>query len=296
MRLVTFQRDGGSSSVGAVVGDSIVDLAAASGEALPSDMLAFIEAGASALARARDLLAGSPSTIPLSRTSLLAPIPRPRRNVMCVGLNYREHAAEAAKMLGQELVLPKYPSLFSKLPNCVVGPDAAIEIVPAVTEQNDWEVELTIVIGRTGRDIPASSALDYVLGYTIGNDVSARDVQMRHGGQYFKGKSLDTFAPIGPWIVTADEIPNPGNLGIRLSVNGVQKQNSNTNELIFDVPAIVASLSGGTTLEAGDMIMTGTPSGVGFARTPPEFLKDGDVVECEIDGIGVLRNPVRARR
>jgi 2-keto-4-pentenoate hydratase/2-oxohepta-3-ene-1,7-dioic acid hydratase in catechol pathway len=295
MRLVTFQRDGGTPSVGAVVGDGLVDLATASGGALPAEMIAFIEAGPSALARARDLLAGSPQTVPLSSATLLAPIPRPRRNVLCVGLNYREHAAESARMAGQELVLPEHPSLFSKLPNSVVGPEAAIEIVPSITEQNDWEVELTIVIGRTGRDIPASQAFDYVFGYTVGNDVSARDVQFRHGGQYFKGKSLDTFAPIGPWIVTADEVPNPGSLGIRLSVNGVKKQDSNTSELIFDIPAIIASFSQGTTLEAGDLIMTGTPSGVGFARTPPEFLRDGDVVECEIEGIGVLRNPVRAR-
>lgn len=295
MRLVTFQRDDGAPRVGAVAGDGIVDLSAASGSMLPSDMIAFIEAGPSALVRARDVMSGGPATVPLTTAHLLSPIPRPRRNVLCVGLNYREHAAESARMAGQPLVLPEYPSLFSKLPTCVIGPDAPIEIVPALSEQVDWEVELTLVIGRTGRDIPASQAFDYVFGYTVGNDVSARDIQFRHGAQYFKGKSLDTFAPIGPWIVTADEIPNPGNLGIRLSLNGVQKQSSNTSELIFDVPAIIASLSQGTTLEAGDLILTGTPSGVGFARTPPEFLKDGDVVECEIDGIGVLRNSVRAR-
>ena len=296
MRLVTFEATSGAARLGAVVGDQVVDLEQASGGALPSEMVAFIEGGSTALGRAREIVSSGPSGVPLDSVRMLAPIPRPRRNVFCVGLNYKNHAAEAAKAAGQELVLPAYASLFTKPPSSVIGTGAAIEIVPTISEKVDWEVELTIVVGPGGRDIPVASALDHVFGYTIGNDVSARDVQTRHGGQYFKGKSFDTFAPIGPWIVTADEIPDPGALGIRLRVNGVEKQNSNTSGLIFDVPTIVSVLSQGLTLEAGDLILTGTPEGVGFARTPPEFLKDGDVVECEIDAIGVLSNPVWARR
>jgi len=295
MRLVTFQAADGAARLGAVVGEQVIDLGQASGGSVPSDMVAFIEGGSSALGRAREILSTDPAGVPLGSVRLLAPIPRPRRNVFCVGLNYKNHAAETARANGQELVLPQYASLFSKPPSCVIGPDAAIEFAPAQSEKIDWEVELTIVIGPGGRDIPVASAFEHIFGYTVGNDVSARDLQMRHGGQYFKGKSLDTFAPIGPWIVTADEIPDPGALGIRLRVNGVEKQNSNTSGLIFDVPTIVSVLSEGMTLEAGDLILTGTPEGVGFARTPPEFLKDGDVVECEVDDIGVLRNPVRTR-
>ena len=151
------------------------------------------------------------------------------------------------------------------------------------------------MIGRGGRDIAKAGVNDHIFGYTIANDVSARDLQFRHGGQWFKGKGLDTFCPLGPWIVTADEIADPADLEVSLRVNGVEKQRSNTRELIFDIPTIVASLSEGLTLEAGDLILTGTPEGVGFARKPPEFLQDGDVVECEVEQIGLLRNPVRTR-
>jgi 2-keto-4-pentenoate hydratase/2-oxohepta-3-ene-1,7-dioic acid hydratase in catechol pathway len=292
MRLVTFRADDGSSRLGALVGETVVDLAAASGGSLPSDMVAFIEAGPNALAKAKDLLAGNPSGKPLASVTLLAPIPRPRRNAFCLGLNYHDHAAEAA---GQGLKLPEFPMYFTKSPNTIIGPDAAIEIDTDLTQQVDWEIELAVVIGPGGRDIKKADALDHVFGYTVSNDVSARDLQFRHGGQFFKGKSLDTFCPVGPCIVTADEIADPANLEIRLRVNGVEKQHSNTKHLIFDVPTTIASLSEGLTLEPGDLILTGTPAGVGFARKPPEFLKDGDVVECEVAGIGVLSNPVKAR-
>ncbi len=296
MRLVMFQGGDGAAVLGAVTDQGIIMVGGPDDGDVPMTMLPFIDAGPKAWARARDELASTHRpAVALDAVNIVAPIERPRRNVFCVGLNYRAHAAESARMAGQELVMPEYPSLFTKPPSAVIGPNRAIEIVPSISERVDWEVELAVVIGVGGRDIPAAKALDHVFGYTIGNDVSARDVQMRHGGQYFKGKGFDTFCPIGPWIVTADEIPNPGELGLRLRVNGVQKQGSNTRDLIFDVPAIIESLSQGLTLEAGDIILTGTPEGVGFARTPPEFLKDGDVVECEIDQIGVLRNPVRAR-
>lgn len=295
MRLVTFQVDG-APRLGAVVDDRVLDLARASDGRLPDNMLAFIGAGSSALSAARELLARGGEGVELGRAKLLSPIPRPPKNVFCLGLNYRDHAAEGARAMGVELKLPEHPIYFSKPPTCVIGPDAAIVYDPDVTREVDWEVELTLVIGEGGRDIPPERVYEHIFGYTVGNDVSARELQFRHGGQWFKGKSLDTFAPIGPWIVTADEVPDPSNLDVSLRVNGVEKQRSNTREFIFDIPAMVAGLAKGITLEPGDLIMTGTPHGVGFARQPPEFLQDGDVVAAEVSGIGVLRNPVRVRR
>ena len=295
MRLVTFQADG-APRLGAVVDERVIDLARASDGRLPDSMLAFIEAGDSALSEARELVARGGDGVELGRAKLLAPIPRPRKNVFCLGLNYRDHAAEGARVMGIELKLPEHPIYFSKPPTCVIVPNAAIVYDPDVTREVDWEVEFTLVIGRGGRDIPPERVYEHIFGYTVGNDVSARELQFRHGGQWFKGKSLDTFAPIGPWIVTADEVPDPSNLDVSLRVNGVEKQRSNTREFIFDIPAMVSGLAKGITLEAGDLIMTGTPHGVGFARQPPEFLQDGDVVEAEVAGIGVLRNPVSVRR
>ena len=295
MRLVTFRADDGTARLGAVVGNQVVDLAVASGGALPSEMVPYIQAGSGALARAREILQGRPAGVPLSSVTLLAPIPRPGRNVFCLGLNYRAHAAEGAQVFGQTMKEPEHPIFFTKPPSAVIGPDAAIEVNTDVTQEVDWEVEFTVVIGTGGRDIAKDAVMGHVFGYTIANDVSARDLQFRHGGQWFKGKGLDTFCPIGPWIVTADEIADPATLEVSLRVNGVEKQRSNTSKLIFDIPTTIASLSAGLTLEPGDLILTGTPEGVGFARTPPEFLQDGDVVECEVEQIGLLRNPVRAR-
>jgi len=308
MRLVTYRVEPDTEPdlaprLGAVVGDWVVGLAEASDGSLPETMLAFIEAGPYALSRARDLLVearqgwpdGVHDAVPVQNVKLLAPIPWPRKNIVCLGLNYRDHAAEGARARGRELRLPEHPVYFSKPPTCVIGPEEPIDYDRRVTEQVDWEVELTLVIGRRGRDIPPERVFDYLFGYTVANDVSARDLQFRHGGQWFKGKCLDSFAPMGPCIVTADELTDPGGLGIRLRVNGVQKQSSSTREFIFDIPTMVSVLSAGLTLEPGDLIMTGTPDGVGFARNPPEFLQDGDVVEAEVDQIGILRNPVRAR-
>jgi 2-keto-4-pentenoate hydratase/2-oxohepta-3-ene-1,7-dioic acid hydratase in catechol pathway len=181
---------------------------------------------------------------------------------------------------------------FTKSACSVIGHEAEITWRASVTEKVDWEVELALVIGRGGRDIPKERALEAVFGYTACNDVSARDLQFRHG-QWYRGKSLDTFCPLGPWIVTADEIPDPHTLDVHTRVNGVEKQNSNTAELIFDIPTIIETISSGATLETGDVIITGTPSGVGFARTPPEFLSNGDIVEVEVEGIGTLRNRCR---
>jgi 2-keto-4-pentenoate hydratase/2-oxohepta-3-ene-1,7-dioic acid hydratase in catechol pathway len=295
MRLVTFHADPGPR-LGALVDDGVVDLARASNGELPDSMLGLIDAGPSAWDRARDLLArAGAASVPLASAKLLAPIPRPRKNVVCLGLNYRDHAEEAARAAGKPLKLPEHPIYFTKPPTSVVGPDEAIVYDPSLTTEVDWEVELTLVIGKAGRDIAPERVAEHLFGYTAGNDVSARELQFRHGGQWFKGKSLDTFAPIRPCIVTTDELTDAGNLDVRCRVNGVEKQSSNTRELIFDIPSMVSILSAGVTLEPGDLIMTGTPHGVGFARTPPEFLQNGDVVEVEIEGIGMLRNPVVTR-
>ncbi len=288
MRLLTYERDG-EPRLGLLAGDRIVDVADASGGALPSDMLSFIERGESALKAARSLT-DSDSSIPLAGTKLLAPIPRPARNIVCVGLNYAEHASESRVTAG----IPEVPVYFTKPPSTVIGPDAAIPWHGHVSRRIDWEVELVAVIGRQGRDISEQSALDFVFGYTVGNDITARDLQARHQ-QWYKGKGLDGFCPLGPWIVTADEIPNPQALRLQLRVNGEKKQDARTEGMIFSVAKLISAWSQGMTLEPGDLLMTGTPSGVGFARKPPEYLQPGDVVEAEIDAIGLLRNPVLER-
>ena len=287
MRLATCQRDGGTF-VGAVVDGQVVEVA--------RDMLELIGGGVGALENARAL--GRTATgRALADLRLLAPIPRPRRDVFCVGWNYSEHFREGQLVRGKDVPadLPEWPALFSKGPNTVVGPDAGVLFPAPHSEQLDWECELAVVIGREGRDIPESKALEHVFGYTCANDVSVRDLQRRHGGQWFKGKNFDTHLPLGPWIVTADEIPNPHVLRIATRVNGVTKQDSRTEHMVFTVPRIIRDLSAGMTLLPGDVIITGTPEGVGFARKPPEFLKVGDVVEVEIEKIGVLRNTVVAR-
>jgi 2-keto-4-pentenoate hydratase/2-oxohepta-3-ene-1,7-dioic acid hydratase in catechol pathway len=227
----------------------------------------------------------------LSEVQLAAPIPRPHKNIMCLGLNYAEHARESAEARGRQASLPEDPVIFTKAPTTVNGPYSNIVIDPTVSEEIDWEAELAVIIGKGGKNIREEDALSHVFGYTILNDVTARDLQSRHK-QYFKGKSIDGYCPIGPWIVTPDELPDPQNLPIRLLVNGVTKQEDNTSNMIFTIPKIIAVLSLGMTLEPGDIIATGTPSGVGFARNPPEFLKAGDVMETEIEGIGMMRNNV----
>ncbi len=229
----------------------------------------------------------------LADVQLTSPIPRPRKNIMCLGHNYAEHAMEsnAARGVTTATSEPEPPMVFTKATTTANGPYSPIVIYPTVSEQIDWEAELGVIIGKVGKNISEEDALNYVFGYTVLNDVSARDIQFRHK-QYFLGKSLDGYCPMGPWIVTADEVPDPQQLPIRLRVNGVTKQDSNTSMMIVSVRQIVSLLSQGITLEPGDIIATGTPSGVGFARKPPEFLKAGDVVETEIEGIGLLRNPV----
>ena len=227
----------------------------------------------------------------LSDIQLAAPIPRPRKNIMCLGWNYAEHAKETALIRGQDTKAPEYPVIFTKAPTTVNSPYGNIIIDPQVSVEIDWEAELAVIIGNGGKNISEEDAMSHVFGYTVLNDVSARDLQSRHK-QFFKGKSVDGYCPMGPWIVTADEIKDPQQLVVRLRVNGITKQEGNTSMMVFPISTIIATLSKGMTLEPGDIIATGTPSGVGFARNPPEFLKAGDVMETEIEGIGILRNVV----
>ncbi len=302
MRLATFRDEpSGSVRLGALLDStSLLDLARAaalSGEDPPlelRDMLALIDGGTAALARVSALLDASPpaALVSLDSVALLAPIPRPRKNVFCVGRNYAEHAAESLRAAGREVKLPDYPNIFTKAVTAVSGPYAAIPYDPRVSEQLDWEVELAVVIGRAGRHIAREDALAHVFGYTVLNDISARDLQNRPGLQWFQGKSLDGACPTGPWIVTADEIADPQALPLRLWVNGVLKQEDTTAHMLFDVASIIETLSRVLTLEPGDLIATGTPAGVGFARTPPEFLQPGDEVRAEVEGIGALINRV----
>lgn len=286
MRLATY-REGTTLKIGAVRGDALVDLST-----IAPDMLTFIDGGPGLLASARELAeARDAPTIALDSVELLAPIPRPRKNLMCLGLNYAAHAAESARARGRPTVLPEHPVIFTKTVGSVNHPGGSIPYDASVSTEIDWEVELAFIIGRTGKNIHREDAMSYVFGYTILNDISARDIQNRHK-QFFKGKSLDGSAPLGPWIVTADEIPDPHALGLRLRVNGQTMQDSHTSDMIFKIPDIIAVLSHGMTLEPGDIVATGTPSGVGMGMDPPRYLRPGDVVEAEIDGIGVLRNMV----
>lgn len=226
--------------------------------------------------------------VAMSDVSLDAPV-RPPRNAFCVGRNYLEHAREGALAAGREFKVPTSPAFFTKASTAVAAPGATLHFRASLSNEYDFEAELAVVIGAQCKDVPEDEALHVVFGYTALNDLTARDLQRRHG-QWFKGKSLDQSSPIGPWIVTPEEVGDPQSLRLVLRRNGVEKQSANTSQMIFSVARIVAELSAGMTLLPGDVIATGTPEGVGFARTPPEFLCDGDVLEVEIERIGVLRN------
>ncbi len=288
-RLVTFE-SAGRIAPGALLGeDAILDLSSLGF----ADMQAVIEAGAAGLARIRAAMAAPGTTVARVQARLLAPIPRPRRNVFCVGRNYMDHVAEGDRTRGiQNSELPKFPQFFTKAPECVIADGEAIPDHGAtgVTKWLDYEAELTLVIGTAGADIAPEDALRHVYGWTIANDVTGRDLQRRYG-QWFKGKSLDRSCPMGPWIIPADEL-DASDLAIQLWVNGEQRQSSRTSKMIFDVPTILHHLSLGFTLQPGDVVMTGTPEGVGYAMQPPQVLKAGDVVEIAVEGIGRLRNPV----
>jgi 2-keto-4-pentenoate hydratase/2-oxohepta-3-ene-1,7-dioic acid hydratase in catechol pathway len=256
-------------------------------------MVSLIERGREALGRLQRLIDNPPSTslVSLEAVELLAPIPRPRKNIMCLGWNYADHAKESAQAFSRNLKIPDYPVVFTKSVTTVNGPYADIPYESEISSQIDWEVELGVIVGLGGRRIKIEHALQHVFGYTVINDISARDIQTRHK-QFFLGKSLDGSCPMGPWIVTVDQIMNPQQLDLRCLVNNQLKQDSNTRRQIFGVASIISTLSGIMTLEPGDLIATGTPSGVGFARNPPEFLKPGDTVECEIESIGRIKNRI----
>ena len=298
MKFVTFAR-GGAHTVGLwLEGRGILDLKLAAelaGETLDiTDMISFIAAGDAALATARKLMAEpqADAVYPASEVTLLAPIPRPAKNVFCVGRNYMEHVHEGDRMFQRDPSIPTVPNFFSKTPTTVVGPDAEVRYPVKVTQAFDYEIELGVIIGKGGRDIPRDKALEHVFGYTIINDVTARDLQRTHV-QWFKGKTLDTTCPMGPWIVDAAEIGDPKSMELTFLLNGEQRQKASTAQMIFDVPAIIENLSAGLTLEPGDVIASGTPSGVGFGMEPKGLMKGGDVMECRISKIGVLKNTVR---
>jgi 2-keto-4-pentenoate hydratase/2-oxohepta-3-ene-1,7-dioic acid hydratase in catechol pathway len=292
MKLVTLIHQG-AQHLGIQRDDHVVVPALSAPEAgMPGSMLSLIGAGDDGLSMLEEF-AGAESSmrIPLTEARLLAPIPAPPANVICLGWNYQEHIEESASADVRGRELPEHPVVFTKAVGSVIGPFDPIPLDPGFSRQWDWEVELAVIIGKPGRRIAESKALEHVFGYTVINDVSIRDVQFRHQ-QFFLGKSADGACPMGPCVVTADEIPDPQSLDLSCRVNGETKQASNTRHQIFGIAKTISILSRGMTLRAGDIIATGTPSGVGFARKPPEFLKPGDVVECEVQGIGVLRNPV----
>ncbi len=289
MKLVTFMRDG-VTGLGALIRregrDVVVDFHKAAPR-LPNDMIAFLSNGDETRALAEQALINPPSEALLDRNAvrLTAPIPRPGK-IICIGLNYRDHAAESSQPV------PEYPTVFAKYANCVIGPGEPI-VIPRVTSQIDYEGELAVVIGRRARDVSQDAALSYVAGYAPFNDVSARDYQMRTS-QWTIGKTFDTFGPFGPALVTADEVADPHNLDLRVTIGDEILQSSNTRHLIFRIPQLIAYLSAVMTLEPGDVIATGTPAGVGGARQPQRWLRDGEMVRVEISGLGTLENPVVA--
>jgi len=282
VRYVTFSGPGSTPRAGVIEGETIRPFAGG----LSLDAFIALDPAA----RSAELANLGPA-IPAGSVTLLTPL-HPKKNVFCVGRNYLAHAEEGARALGKPLELPPVPTFFTKAPTTITGPDQPLQLSADVSPSYDWEAELAIVIGQTCKDVSEADALDVIFGYTALNDVSARDLQRSHV-QWFKGKSIDDTCPIGPWIVDAADIGDPQDLHIELRVNGEVKQSASTAAMIFNCRTIIAQLSRGMTLEAGDIIATGTPEGVGFARTPPEFLKDGDVMEVDIEKIGILRSPVK---
>jgi 2-keto-4-pentenoate hydratase/2-oxohepta-3-ene-1,7-dioic acid hydratase in catechol pathway len=285
VKLVTYQH-AGRTAIGLLREERIVDLAA-----IAPDMIGLIDLGTPGMAKVREHAASATDTLALDDVKLLPPIHNPRRNVMCVGKNYAVHTRESYEARGESVEAIEYPVIFTKTTTCINGPYDDIPYDAAVSEKIDYEAELAVIIGRSIKNASREEALAAVFGYTVLNDITARDLQTLHK-QFFKGKSLDGSCPIGPWIVTADEIPDPYALRITCHVNGELRQDSAHETMTFDIPTIIAHLSRGMTLLPGDIIATGTPSGVGFAMKPPVFLRPGDVVECAIEGIGALRNRI----
>lgn len=302
MRLVTYRASvEAEARLGAIVGNLVLDLArfgAARGVHLPATMLDFIDLGPSAVTAVTAMIDDCAGILPLgtatslANVKLLAPIPRPRKNVFGIGLNYTEHVAESAKALDTSPDLPREPVIFSKPPTSVIGPDDPILHDRSITQQLDWEVELAAIIGTRAKGVLREEALRYIFGYTVCIDMSARDC--RRAGQWIYSKGQDSFCPMGPVVVTADEIPDPQTLELWLTVNGVEKQRSNTAYMLFKVDELIADISKGITLEPGDIIATGTPAGVGAGRNPQEWVWPGDTIVACIEGIGTLRHPVVA--
>ena len=289
MKLVTYSW-GGRRHVGVVSADgrTVTPLSQDKrAETLGAAALIGLMAAGKAFPRASGV------AMPLSAVTLEAPIPRPRRNIFCAGVNYRAHASEFARSGFDQpaaQVIPEYPVIFTKVPDCVIGPGQPIRIPDHISTSIDYEAELGVVIGKGGVGISRSRAMEHVWGYTIINDVTARDLQHRHR-QWLIGKSLDSFCPMGPWIVSADEIDGQ-NLQVRCWVNDELRQDASTRDLIFDIPSLIEAISAGITLVPGDVIATGTPAGVGIGFDPPRFLKRGDRVRIAIEGLGELTNPV----
>jgi len=297
MRFVTYRLGQAEARLGLQHQGLVIDVAAFA-QGLPSTMLELIDLGPLALAVLRSAVDAATSidlvgcSVPEGNVTLLAPIPRPRKNIFGIGLNYTKHVAESARALDTANSLPKQPVIFSKPPTAVVSWNDPIRHNAKITQQLDWETELAVVMGQTARHVDAADALNYVFGYTVINDVSARDC--RRAGQWIVSKGQDSFAPMGPCIVTRDDIADPQTLNLWTKVNGIEKQNSNTSFMLFNVGQLIADISSVMTLEPGDIIATGTPEGVGAGRDPQEFMWPGDVVECHVEGIGTLRNPVVA--
>ena len=300
MKLVTY-RDGvaGEGRLGVVQDGLVIDveyLGEAVGAALPADMLTLIDLGPDALRAIKQALSDTADArpagiaVPEENVRLLAPIPRPRKNIFGIGLNYVEHVAESAKSLDTSKDLPTKPVVFSKPPTSVIATGEPIQHNASMTQMLDWEVELAVIIGKRATRISKDDAMSHVFGYSVINDVSARD--NRRAGQWIFSKGQDSYCPFGPAIVTAEDIADPHDLTLWLKKNGEEKQRSNTKHLLFDIPTLIADISSGITLEPGDIIATGTPAGVGAGRDPQEWMWPGDVIECGVDGIGVLRNPV----
>jgi 2-keto-4-pentenoate hydratase/2-oxohepta-3-ene-1,7-dioic acid hydratase in catechol pathway len=304
MRLVTYRAHvEAEARLGAIVPvnglDLVLDLeffGEEMGVPFPATMLEFIDLGPQAVTIATKLIADADglfplgTAIPLANVTLLAPIPRPRKNIFGIGLNYTEHVAESAKSLDTSAELPRQPVIFSKPPTSVIAPGEPIRHNAQITQQLDWEVELAAIIGTKAKGVSREDALAYVFGYTVCIDMSARDC--RRAGQWIYSKGQDTFAPMGPVIVTADEIPDPQTLDLSLTVNGVTKQSSNTAFMLFKVDELVADISQGITLEPGDIIATGTPAGVGAGMDPQEWVWPGDTIVATVQGIGTLTHPI----
>jgi len=283
MKLVSYQLSDQQTHLGAVIEDKIVNLNQLGADQLPDSMLEFLQAGEVALQTAKELLDEAQGEIALDSAKLLAPIPNPSK-VIAIGLNYMDHIREA------NIGVPELATMFCKYPSSIIGNDAEIRWSNELTQQVDYEAELAVVIGKTARNVSEADAYDYIAGYMNCNDVSARDLQFRAGDQWLRGKCLDSFCPLGPYLVTRDEIGDPHNLSIQCELNGRLMQDSNTSEMVYRIPYLIEYLSQAFTLLPGDVIATGTPHGVGAFRRPPIWLKQDDVVAVKIEGLGVLNN------